>query len=112
PPGIAIGVYPFTVHATSGVLSHTSDATFTVSSSTVSLPGGWRSIAIGTTDPANQASYASGVFTVNSSTEGNGNIGIEWYYDTFEFAYMPMVGDATIVARIAQDGAFQAGVML
>jgi hypothetical protein len=70
--------------------------TWTVSTPSGLLPAGWGSGGIGMTDSANQASYSSGVFTVS----GKG-ADIELYTDSFEFAYQPLVGDGSIVARLS-----------
>lgn len=59
------------------------------------LPSGWSHRDIGAVGVAGNASYASGVFTISAA-------GPQIYgtTDGMHFAYQPMAGDGTIVARV------------
>ncbi|MFZ1169447.1 MAG: Ig-like domain-containing protein, partial [Candidatus Sulfotelmatobacter sp.] len=74
------------------------------------LPSGWLDGDVGVVGMAGNASYASGVFTVNGA--GGGQL-ISGSSDAFHFAYQPLSGDGSIIARVASltSGA-QAGVMV
>jgi RHS repeat-associated protein len=73
------------------------------------LPLGWQDQDVGSVNPAGNASYSNGVFTVQGSGNGFGNGSTA---DSFNFAYQALSGDGTIVARIASSNGGQAGVML
>jgi RHS repeat-associated protein len=89
----------------SGVASN--GVNFTVST----LPSPWLDQDIGSPGAAGSGNFASGVFTVQGSGGGfgGGSTG-----DSFNFAYQPMTGDGSIVARVAtvSNGLAQAGVMM
>jgi hypothetical protein len=82
---------------------------FTVS--TQPLPSSWLDQDVGSTGVAGSASYANGTFTVVGSGQQ-----IYGTADAFHFVYLPLSGDATLVARVAslQGGAgyVSAGVMI
>ena len=59
------------------------------------LPTGWSDGDIGTVGLTGSASYGSGTFTVNGA-----GVGIAGTSDGFHFAYQPLSGDGTIVARV------------
>src|SRR5262245_28871643 len=59
-----------------------------------SLPSNWQSGAIGNTYAANSSTYSNGVFTLVGPGDGMGGGS-----DSFQFAYLPLSGDGTIVAR-------------
>src|SRR6266478_7843514 len=72
------------------------------------LPAGWLDQDIG--GVGGSATYSSGVITVNGSPGSIGGTA-----DGFHFAYRPLSGDGTIVARVAnlQGGSYpQAGAMI
>ena len=82
-------------------------STFSVST----LPTGWSDADVGAVGVAGSASYASGVFTVKGGgTQINGTA------DAMNFAYQPLSGDGSILARVASvtgaSGAGTAGVMI
>jgi regulation of enolase protein 1 (concanavalin A-like superfamily) len=80
---------------------------FTVTSQP--LPNPWLDQDVGQVGAADSATFASGTFTV----QGSGTIGS--YADGMHFAYEPLSGDGTIVARVASvqgSGYPQAGVMI
>jgi RHS repeat-associated protein len=81
---------------------------FTVTSQP--LPSGWLDQDVGSVGLLGSASYSGGVFTVNGSGQG-----LYTSTDQFHFVYQPLLGDGTIVARVAsQTGASgpPAGVMI
>ena len=88
---------------------------FTVTSAP--LPAGWLDQDIGEVVLTGSASYVNGVFLVNGSGCG---VGIDCNYggapapDAFHFAYQPLSGDGTIIARITSTSAGlpQTGVMI
>jgi IPT/TIG domain len=93
-------------------LSHTATISLTVQSLAVlTLPSGWSDGDVGAVGVAGTASYASDVFTVQGA-------GAQIYgtADAFNFAYQPLSGDGTIVARLVsvQGGSsyVAAGVMI
>jgi YD repeat-containing protein len=59
------------------------------------LPTGWLDQDVGTVAVAGSAAYSSGTFTVNGSGSD-----IYGSADGFHFAYQPLSGDGTIVARL------------
>ncbi|MGB7154128.1 MAG: IPT/TIG domain-containing protein [Candidatus Acidiferrales bacterium] len=73
------------------------------------LPASWLDQDVGTFGVAGSATYANGVFTVQG-----GGTGITGTSDGMHFAYQPMSGNGTIVARIVstQGSGVQAGVMI
>src|SRR6266571_3587570 len=75
-----------------------------------SLPSGWSDGDIGSVGLAGSATYANGTYTVSGAGSG-----ISGTSDGFHFAYQPLSGDGTIVARVVsvQGGTYpQAGVMI
>src|ERR1700719_4377284 len=63
-----------------------------------SLPTGWMDQDIGTVGHSGGASYSSGVFSVT----GGGATFFGLVSDAFLFAYLPLSGDGTIVARMVR----------
>jgi regulation of enolase protein 1 (concanavalin A-like superfamily) len=60
------------------------------------LPSGWSDSDIGGPSPAGSATYSNGVYTVVGAGSD-----IWGTADQFHFAYTPLTGDGTIVARVA-----------
>jgi hypothetical protein len=75
------------------------------------LPTNWQSAAIGNSYSGNAANYSNGVFTVVGPGDGMGGRS-----DSFQFAYTPLAGDGTVVARWTgvqqQNGSTRYGVMI
>ena len=67
---------------------------FTVTSQP--LPSGWLDQDIGAVGVAGSATYSSPVFTVNGAGQG-----LYSSADQFHFVYQPLLGDGTIIARVA-----------
>jgi len=71
----------------------------------------WSATDIGTVGLAGSATYANGVFTVKGAGDGTFSVAS----DEIHFAYQPLAGDGTIVARVVTlqgAAAAQAGVMI
>jgi subtilase family serine protease len=105
------GSFNVTVTGTSGSLSHSTTVTLSVTAATLSLPPGWFDGDVGPVGPAGSASYSNGTFTVKASGQ------YIWVTsDGMNFAYQPLSGDGTIVARLLtlQGGAAtdSSGVMI
>jgi hypothetical protein len=81
--------------------------TFTV---ILPLPSGWLDQDVGQVNTAGTAAYSNGVFTLSASGQ--------WIFNTADgmhFAYQPLNGDGTIVARVLSASGSQypqAGVMI
>jgi regulation of enolase protein 1 (concanavalin A-like superfamily) len=91
----ATGGYSVTITGTSGGLTRTASLTLTVTAASFALPPGWWDGDVGIVGPAGSASYANGTFTVKASGQ--------WIWNTADgmnFAYQPLSGDGTIVARL------------
>jgi RHS repeat-associated protein len=73
------------------------------------LPSGWFDQDIGQVGKAGNASYASGVFTVQGAGTGLGGSA-----DAFHFVYQPMITSGTIIARVVSNNTYfgQAGVLI
>jgi RHS repeat-associated protein len=79
---------------------------FTVTSQP--LPSTWLDGDVGSVGVVGSATYSNGTYTVNGA-----GVTINGSADTFHFAYQPLSGDGTIVARIVSlAGASYAGVMI
>ena len=98
----------------SGSTTALATATFdnvSVNSTTASLPSPWFDQDLGSVGIAGNANYSNGTFTVNGA-------GAQIYgtSDAFNFAYQPLTGDGTIVARLVSlqggSGFVTAGVMI
>jgi len=74
------------------------------------LPSGWLDQDIGVVKVAGSAGYSNGIFTVT----GNGSSFLNGATDAFHFAYVPISGNATIVARVVStsNSNAQAGIMI
>ena len=105
-----VGQDTITLQATAyvGLVAHSHDpsqlatATFdnvTVAAATTppaGLPRGWSSADVGATGAAGQSSFTNGTFTVTGS-----GADVWGTTDAFQYAYRPLSGDGTIVARVA-----------
>jgi RHS repeat-associated protein len=60
------------------------------------LPAGWLDQDVGAVGVAGSATYSGGVFTLNGAGHG-----LYYSTDQFHFVYQPLLGDGTIVARVA-----------
>src|SRR6266478_6731600 len=83
--------------ATSGTFSVTVNGQTAYSSSftVTALPSGWSDGDVGSVGHAGSATWTNGTFTVHGG--GGGFTGTA---DAFNFAYQPLSGDGTIVARV------------
>lgn len=75
--------------------SMNSSNTFVFTVTTQPLPSGWLNQDVGAPTTAGSATYASGTFTV----QGTGQISST--SDKFHFAYRPLAGDGSIIARVS-----------
>ncbi len=113
PPGTVSGPYPLTITGTSSSSSQSTILTLIVLSSQTetALPAGWDEQDVGMAGVAGQSTYGGGVFVV----QGSGG-GILRSYgptpDQFQFAFMSLLGDGSIVARLVQNGTHTAGIMI
>jgi regulation of enolase protein 1 (concanavalin A-like superfamily) len=108
----ATGTASMTVTGMSGGLISTTTLTLTVTAASSSpLPSVWLDGDIGSVGMAGSASYANGTFTVVGAGQGT----FSSSSDGFHFAYQPLSGDGTIVARVVSlqgSSAAQAGIMI
>ena len=101
PVGASSGVFSVVVN---GEVANS--ASFTVTA----LPSGWSDGDVGSVGVAGSASYTNGTFTV----KGSGHY-INYSADGMHFAYQPLSGDGTIVARVVSvtgTTTAQVGVMI
>jgi regulation of enolase protein 1 (concanavalin A-like superfamily) len=101
-----------TSHDTSKSATATLDhVSITASTVTPALPSGWTTQDIGAAGQAGSATETGGVFTVKSA-----GADIWGTADAFRYAYVPLAGDGSIVARVATvqngDGWTKAGIMI
>ena len=92
------GTYTLAAVATDSGNATASSATvsITVSGATApSLPAGWSSADVGATGTAGSASFADGTFTVSGA-----GADVWGTADALQYAYRPLSGDGTIVARV------------
>lgn len=83
---------------------------FTVTS--YPLPTTWLDQDVGPTPaPPGSASFSSGIFTLNFAPNATGTID-SGSTDEMHFAYVPLSGDGTIIARVLSTSAFDAGLMI
>lgn len=85
-------------------------------STSAGLPAPWSNQDIGSPVLAGGSSVSGGVYRVSSSAAASGS-GIGGTADTCQFAYLPVSGDVTIVARVTSfqntpNGSDRAGVMI
>ena len=105
PSGATSGLFTVSV---APAMNASNGVPFTITSQP--LPTGWLDQDIGSVGPAGSATYASGVFTVTGS-----GTGIFSNADGMHFAYIPVSGDGSIIARVvSEQGAYdpQPGVMI
>lgn len=110
---VAAGTYNLTTKATdnAGASTTSTPITITVQSSGGPLPPPWQKTDIGSVGVAGNASYSSGVFTVNGSGSD-----IWASLDSFHFVYQALSGDGQMIARVASqqntNAWAKAGVMI
>jgi hypothetical protein len=77
------------------------------------LPAGWNNLDVNSS-PSGSVGFGGEVFSI----QGGGELGMDYYtQDTFHFAFTPLQGDGSIVARVVdkQDASYsttQAGIMI
>jgi RHS repeat-associated protein len=73
------------------------------------LPSTWLDQDVGAVGKTGSATYANGIYTIQGSGTGVGGTA-----DQVHFAYQPLSGDGTIIARVisVQNSSTQAGVMI
>jgi hypothetical protein len=111
---VAAGNYVLTAVATdnSGATTTSSAVSITVNTAgSGTLPQGWTDVDIGAVGAAGSASYSGGTYTVQGS-----GADVWGTADAFNYAYLPLSGDGTIVARVAtisnEANWVKAGVMI
>ncbi len=100
PSGASTGPFSVTVN---GQADNSSPFTVTA------LPSGWADTDVGSVGIAGSAAYSNGIFTVTGAGAGASGTA-----DALNFAYQPLSGDGTIVARVASfsGSSGEAGVMI
>jgi len=93
---VAAGSYSLTAVATDNGGATTTSTAIAITVNVSSLPSGWADSDIGAVPFPGSASYSSGTFTVTGS-----GADIWGTADAFHYAYRPMTGDGTIIARVA-----------
>ena len=90
--GVAAGAYPITLAATDGIAVHQRTATLVVvSGMPAGLPDPWIGGGVGVAPAGAGSTYSSGTLTVSGGGTG----------DSAQFVYQPLIGDVTLVARLA-----------
>jgi regulation of enolase protein 1 (concanavalin A-like superfamily) len=104
------GTVTVTVTGSSLGLTSTAKISLNVTAVILPLPSVWSDGDIGSVGVAGSASYSNGTFAVTGAGQGT----IYASSDSFHFAYQPLTGDGTIVARVVsvQGSSAQAGVMI
>ena len=101
----------FVTSHNSGQLSSVTFDNVTVTPGGQPLPSPWASTDVGSPAVAGASTYANGVYTVNGSGSD-----IWATADQFQYAYQPLSGDGTIVARVTSqtdtDPWAKAGIMI
>src|SRR4029079_16877206 len=114
--GVATGTYTLTAVATDddGATATSSPVSLTVVDQgppPASLPPGWSQTDIGTTGAIGSSTFSSGTFTVSGA-----GADVWGAADALQYAYVPLSGDGTIVARIGSiqfvNNWTKAGVMI
>jgi RHS repeat-associated protein len=105
PSGASSGLFTVSVAPT---MNASNGVPFTLTSQP--LPTGWLDQDVGSVGSAGSATYANGVFTITGS-----GTGIFSNADGMHFAYIPVSGNGSIIARVvSEQGAYnpQPGVMI
>ena len=108
---VPAGTYSLTAVATDngGAVTTSSPVSITVASEP--LPSGWTDADVGATGAAGAASYNSRTFTVQGA-----GADVWGTADAFNYAYLPLSGDGSMIARVAtissQASWVKAGVMI
>src|SRR5260370_31887483 len=99
------------IAGTAGSITNSAIITIAISPPlNLAIPSGWYDLDVGAVSTAGSAKYSNGVFTLSASGQ--------WIYSTADgmhFAYQPLSGDGTIVARVVSASGSQypqAGVMI
>ena len=79
--------------------------------SVTNLPTGWADVDIGAVSQPGAATFSNGAFTVSSGAGGSEG-GLGGTADALHFAYQPLTGNGSIVARLTSNPSGQAGVMI
>ncbi len=110
---VAAGNYVLSAVATdNGNATTTSNVvSVTVNPAASTLPQGWTDADVGAVGASGSASYTSGTFTVHGS-----GADVWGTADAFNYAYLPLSGDGTVIARVATISSeaswVKAGVMI
>jgi len=116
--GATSGTSWFKVSGSSGSLVHGLDLALTASTpGSGALPAAWANKDIGGSFSGTGATYSGGAFTVTgASPSGQGIGGFIGTLDEFQFVYQPIIGNATLIARLtstpAGGGAPRVGILL
>ncbi len=95
--GVAAGTHALTVTGTSGSLSQSAPAALAVvSGAATTLPAPWADGSIGPVQTGTGAGLAGAVYSVTGAGCCLGGT-----TDNFHFAYQPVVGDVTLIGRVA-----------
>ncbi|MGH7995576.1 MAG: Ig-like domain-containing protein [Opitutaceae bacterium] len=96
-----------------GIQSTSSSVAVTVGNGGGNLPAGWTNQDIGDPSKAGSTSYSGGTYTMSAA-----GTGIWHSSDQFQYAYQPITGDCTIVAKVdsvqlvGSTGFEHAGIMI
>lgn len=110
---LAAGTYRFKAIATDnqGATAASTVATITVLNASGGLPTGWTDADVGATGAQGSATFQNGTFGVQGA-----GADVWGTSDAFNYSYVPLTGDGTIVARVATVSSeanwVKAGVMI
>jgi phosphatidylserine/phosphatidylglycerophosphate/cardiolipin synthase-like enzyme len=98
--GVPTGTYSLTAVATDDDGATTTSGAVTVTindpAAPPSLPAGWSQTDVGTTGAIGSASFGNGTFSVTGA-----GADVWGAADALQYAYVPLSGDGTIIARVA-----------